>query len=230
MHGNGTPDVPVRLTRRTASRAGATSPASTLTPASTRGGRPAMRRRLSRSLLGLTLAGALLGPAAPALLADGDGAPPAPAAGGVLALRQTPHLWVVDAAGAAHLAADPPALAAHAAAGAPRTEVALDDLRRLPRGEPWLSLPLVRLGEFVYLPQTAADGEVPVLRLVMSAEDLHLIGVDAENYGRLVLDRQAWEARTGLRVDALRYDALNLDGHPFVQPVYPESNSETATA
>jgi hypothetical protein len=187
-----------------------------------------MPRRLARSLLGLTLAGALLGPAAPALLADGG--PRAPVAGELLSLEQTPHLWAVDAAGTAHLASDPYALAEHAAAGAPRTGVSLDDLRRLPRGEPYLSMPLVKRGDSVYLPQAQADGAAPVLCLIKSIDDLRLIGVDAGNYGRLVLDQPAWEARTGLRVDALRSATLNLDGHPSVQPVYPESNSPVETA
>jgi hypothetical protein len=192
MHGNSTPDVPVR------------------------------RARLARALLGLTLAGALFG-AAPAAFADGG--PRAPVAGEVLALAQTPHLWAVDAAGTAHLASDPFALAEHAAAGAPRMAVSLDELRQLPRGEPWLSMALVKLGDFVYLPQAQAPGTAPVLRLVKSVDDLSLLGVGADNYGRLVLDRAAWEARYGFNVDGLRYDTLALDGQPAV--VAPWESSQT---
>jgi hypothetical protein len=226
MNGNGngngaldTPDVPLRRTRRAAARAAATSPPSAPGP---RGGRPTPGRRLARALLGLTLAGALCGAATAALA---DGGPRAPVSGELLALEQTPHLWAVDAAGTAHLASDPFALAEHAAAGAPRTAVSLDELRQLPRGEPWLSMALVKLGDFVYLPQAQAPGTAPVLRLVKSVDDLSLLGVGADNYGRLVLDRAAWEARYGFNVDGLRYDTFSLDGQPAV--VAPWESSQT---
>jgi hypothetical protein len=195
MYGNGTPGVPVR---------------------------PTLHRRLARSLLGLTLAGSLVGGAAAAFA---DVGPRAPVSGELLSLAQTPHLWAVDAAGTAHLASDPSALAEHAAAGAPRLAVSLDELRQLPRGEPWLSMALVKIGDFVYLPQAQAPGTAPVLRLIKSVDDLSLMGIDAANYGRLVLDRAAWEARYGLNVDGLRYDTFSLDGQPAV--VAPWESSQT---
>jgi hypothetical protein len=234
MNGNGngngaldTPDAPLRLTRRAAARAGATSTPRAPSP---RGGGPTLHRRLARALLGLTLAGSLLGAATAAAFADGG--PRAPVAGELLALEQTPHLWAVDAAGTAHLASDPFALAQHAAAGAPRMAVSLDELRSMPRGEPWLSMALVKIGDFVYLPQEQAPGSAPVLRLIKSVDDLSLLGIGADNYGRLVLDRPAWEARYGFNVDGLRYDTFSLDGTPAVVTPWESSQTpiETGTA
>jgi hypothetical protein len=220
MHGNGTPDVPVRLTRRMASRAGATG--TPRTP-STRGGRPTTNRGLSRALLSLALAGSLLGGVV--AVAAADGGPRAPVSGEILSLEQTPHLWTVDAAGTAHLASDPSALAAHAVPGAPRLEVSLDELRQMPRGEPYLSMALVKIGDFVYLPQEQAPGSAPVLRLIKSVDDLRLMGIGADNYGRLVLDRADWEARYGFNTDGLRYDTFSFDGTPAV--VAPWESSQT---
>jgi hypothetical protein len=220
MHGNGTPDVPVRLTRRQAARAGETGTPHAPSP---RGGRPTLNRRLAPALLGLALAGSLLGGVV--AVAAADGGPRAPVSGEILSLEQTPHLWAVDAAGTAHLASDPFALAAHATAGAPRTAVSLDELRQMPRGEPYLSMALVKLGDFVYLPQEQTPGTAPVLRLIKSVDDLSLLGIGADNYGRLVLDRAAWEARYGFNVDGLRYDTFSLDGQPAV--VTPWESSQT---
>ena len=54
---------------------------------------------------------------------------------------------------------------------------------------------------------------------------MRLLGVDADNSGRLVLDRAAWEARYGFDVDGLRYDTFSLDGTPAV--VAPWESSQT---
>ena len=180
-----------------------------------------MNRLISRSLISLTLASSLFGGAT----AFADGGPRAPVSGEILSLEQTPHLWAVDAAGTAHLASDPFALAEHATPGAPRMQVSLDDLRQMPRGEPYLSMALVKIGDFIYLPEEQAIGTAPVLRLVKSVDDLSLLGINAENYGRLVLDRSAWEARYGFNVDGLRYDTFSFDGQPAV--VAPWESSQT---
>jgi hypothetical protein len=182
-----------------------------------------MNRLLSRSLLSLSLMSSLIGGATAAAFADGG--PRAPVSGEILSLEQTPHLWAVDAAGTVHLASDPYVLAQHSAAGAPRMEVSLADLRQMPRGEPWLSMALVKIGDFVYLPEEQATGSAPVLRLIKSVDDLSLLGIDADNYGRLVLDRSAWEARYGFNVDGLRYDTFSFDGQPAV--VAPWESSQT---
>lgn len=167
------------------------------------------RRLLARSLLGLTLASAPFA-VAPGVWADTE--PAAPYAGELLALRQTPQLWAVDAAGAALLVADSSALAAHEVGVVPHSEVSLHGLRQMPGGELWLSLPMVKVGDTVYLPQARADGATTVLRPVASIDDLALIGIDAENYGRQILDQATWEARSGLRVADLLIESLVLDG------------------
>ena len=82
----------------------------------------------------------------------------------------------------------------------------------MPGGELWLSLPMVKVGDTVYLPQARADGATTVLRPVASIDDLALIGIDAENYGRQILDQATWEARSGLRVADLLIESLVLDG------------------
>ena len=179
-----------------------------------------LNRQLSRALLGVALAGALLG-SAPALGAAGGASATAP--GDVLALRQTPHYYVGDEAGTIHLAADVPALSTHSVAWSTRKDVTVGDLRQYNLGDPWLSMMLVRIGTAIYLPQAQTDGGQPVLRLVGSIDDLALIGVNTENYGRIVLEQPAWEARYGLRVDDLRSADLSLDGQPRVGPPAPEA-------
>jgi hypothetical protein len=181
-----------------------------------------MNRQLSRSLLSLTLASTFAVALVPAAFADGGRAP---VSGEILALEQTPHLWAVDAAGTAHLASDPRALTEHAAAGAPRMEVSLDELSQMPRGEPYLSMALVKIGDFVYLPEPQSGGATPTLRLIKSVGDLTFLGITGDNYGRLVLDRAAWEARYGFDVDGLRYDTFSFDGQPAV--VAPWESSQT---
>jgi hypothetical protein len=139
-------------------------------------------------------------------------APPPAFPGEVLALEQTPHLWVADQQGVAHLAGDPVALAAHPVDWKDRRDITKDELGAMPRGEPWLSMSLVRLGEAIYLPRQTGDGAPPTLAHVTSADDLALMGVTAENYGQLVLDRPAWEQRYGYDAARLQVDGdLSLD-------------------
>src|SRR5262245_20120641 len=118
-----------------------------------------MNRKLTRPLLSLALAGALVTAAVPPVLAEGG--PPAAHSGEVLALENTPHIFVRDAAGVVHLAADPASLAQHQVNWLGSKDVSLADLRQLAPGEPWLSMALVKLGDFVYLPQAPAPGAAP---------------------------------------------------------------------
>jgi hypothetical protein len=186
-----------------------------------------MNRKLARPLLSLTVAGALLGAAVPAALADA--LPQAPPMGEVLALEHTDNLFIRGADGAVHLAADPKALAGIDVDWFARKDVSLDALRRFARGEPLLSLALVKIGDAVYLPQAASDGRAPVLRLVKPA-DLALIGVTGENAGRLVLEQGAWEARYGLRTADLPTEDLSLDGVPAVGPAQPQEPTPNEVA
>jgi hypothetical protein len=186
-----------------------------------------MNRKLNRPLLSLALAGTLLGATSVGALADAM--PQAPVLGEVVALENTPHIFVRDANGALHLVSDPRALAGQNVDWLTRKDVSIDDLRRLNRGEPFLSLALVRIGDAIYLPQAPLDGGAPVLRLVKSPADLSLLGVSGENYGRIVLEQEAWEARYGLSTSALQVEDLSLDGNPPVGPANPQEATPTET-
>jgi hypothetical protein len=186
-----------------------------------------MNRKLARSLLSLTAAGALLGATSAAALADA--LPQAPIMDEVFALQNTPHLFFLDENGAVHLASDPQALAGIDVDWFARRDVTLDQLRQYTRGEPLLSLALVKIGEAVYLPQTPSGGGAPVLRLVKPA-DLPVIGVTGENAGRLVLEQGAWEARYGLRTADLPTEDLSLDGAPAVGPAMPQEPTPNEVA
>jgi hypothetical protein len=189
-----------------------------------------MNRKLTRPLLSLALAGSLLGATTAAALADA--LPQAPGGGEVVALENTEHLFVRDGNGALHLVSDPKALAGQNVDWLTRKDISIDDLRRFNRGEPLLSLALVKIGDAIFLPQAPIDGGAPVLRLVKSPSDLSLLGVSGENYGRIVLEQGAWEARYGLRTSALQVEDLSLDGVPAVGPALPQepTPSEEATA
>ncbi len=149
--------------------------------------------------------------------------------GEVVALENTNHLFVRDTNGALHLVSDPRAMAEQHVDWLIRKDVSLDDLRRLNRGEPFLSLALVKIGDAIYLPQAPIDGGAPVLRLIKSPADLALLGVSGENYGRIVLEQEAWEARYGLSASALQVEDLSLDGNPAVGPANQQEATPTAT-
>ena len=102
-----------------------------------------MNRKLARSLLSLTAAGALLGATGAVALADA--LPQAPIMDEVIALQDTPHLFVLDEQGAVHLASDPKALTGIDVDWFARRDVTLGQLRQYTRGEPILSLALVKI-------------------------------------------------------------------------------------
>jgi hypothetical protein len=175
-------------------------------------------RTLALTLPALALAGALTFMSAQALPAS---AAEMPAAGQVLALEGTEHLWVVDEQGVAHLAADPQTLNGRVVDWSQREDVTLPELQSISRGTPWLSAALVRIGDAIYVPQFGAPGQAPTLLHVKSGQDLTLLGVDAGNYASLVLDQAAWESRYGYATAGLSYDDFRLDGTPAVGPQLP---------
>ena len=187
-----------------------------------------MNRKLARSLLSLTVAGALLGATGAVALADA--LPQAPLMDEVFALENTPHLFFLDENGAVHLASDPKALAGIDVDWFHRRDVTLGQLRQFTPGEPILSLALVKIGDAVYLPQAPIGGGAPKLRLVKSIADLAVIGITGENYGRLVLEQAAWEARYGLRTADLQTEDLSLDGVPAVGPAMPQEPTPNEVA
>jgi hypothetical protein len=186
-----------------------------------------MNRKLTNPVLSLTLSGAFLALNMAPLTAFADVQPQTFAAGEVVALENTPHLFVRDEAGMLHMASDAQALAGRAVSWEKRRDIPVGELRQYTLGTPWLSMALVRIGTAIYLPQAQADGGTPVLRLVGSVNDLALIGINAENYGRTVLDQAAWETRYGLRTIDLRFDDLSLDGQLRVGPPAPEVTIHT---
>ena len=185
-----------------------------------------MNRKLTRPVLSLTLAGSLMSLVCGAALADTR--PQAFTAGEVIALENTPHIFVSGDDGQLHLAADAKVLAGRDVAWSTRREVPVSALREYNLGAPLLSMSLVRIGTAIYLPQTQTDGGAPVLRLIGSIADLGLIGVNTENYGRLVLTQGEWEARYGMRVSDLRFEDLSLDGQHRVRPPTPEVTVATS--
>ena len=118
-----------------------------------------MNRKLARSLLSLTAAGALLGATGAVALADA--LPQAPIMDEVFALENTPHLFFLDEHGAVHLASDPKALTGIDVDWFARRDVTLGQLRQFAPCEPLLSLALVKIGEAVYLPQAPLGGGAP---------------------------------------------------------------------
>ena len=187
-----------------------------------------MNRKLARSLFSLTIAGALLGATGATALADA--LPQAPLMDEVFALQHTPHLFFLDEHGAVHLASDPQALAGIDVDWFTRRDITLDQLRQYQRGEPILSLALVKIGDAIYLPEAPRGGGAPKLRLVKSIADLAALGIGGENYGRLVLEQAAWEARYGLRTADLQAEDLSLDGFPAVGPAMPQEPTPNEVA
>ena len=95
----------------------------------------------------------------------------------VFALQNTPHLFFLDEDGAVHMASDPKALTGIDVDWFTRKDVTLDQLRQYQRGEPILSLALVKIGDAIYLPQAPFGGGAPKLRLVKSIADLSAVGI-----------------------------------------------------
>jgi hypothetical protein len=155
--------------------------------------------------------------------------------GQLLRLDGTDHLWVVDSQGAAHLAAGPDALAGKPVDWAGVRVETVDGLAALPKGAPYLTADLVKIGDAIYVPRFAADGTTPTLLRVQSPADLALLGVTDANYGQLVLDPAAWQQRYGVDPRRLPADEFRLFPAPVVVPA-PESSvdsvgsTETATA
>ncbi|MDQ3700887.1 MAG: hypothetical protein M3442_08205 [Chloroflexota bacterium] len=127
--------------------------------------------------------------------------------GGVVQLRGTPHLWIA-AGGSLHWAGDTRGLVGHAVNWGDRREVDLDTLRRYPLGGPWLSAGLVKIGDPIYFVKWETAEATPTLLHVQSIGDVELFGINAGNYGALVLDQAAWERRFGLATDSLARRAL----------------------
>ena len=198
-----------------------------------------MRHRVTLPLAAATASVARAGAAGAAPLAQlPAGVPPAlgPFAEGTLvALRGTPHLWVVDARGLLHWGGDTRALQGRTVRGELRVEVTLDQLKTMARREPWLSSGLVKLGDPIYLPKWEVGQAQPTLFHIRDIKDVEFFGIDAGNYGALVLERAPWEARYPFKTDTLARDVLasaaGLGATPVAdawRPLGWEANGYTA--
>ena len=158
-----------------------------------------------RWMLGVALALALVGTG----LSGGLPAGAAPAAqvtvgnGSVVGLQGTPHLFVGDEQGVLHWAGDTRALTGRFVSWSSRTDVTLDTLKSLRRGDPYLSAGLVKLGDPIYLVKWESGESSPTLLHIQSIADVELFGIDSSNYGSFVLDKSAWEQRFGMSTDTL---------------------------
>ena len=168
-------------------------------------------------LIVLVVAGVLIGwaAAAPAVRAQGT-----LAHGTVVALRGTPHLWIADRQGVLHWAGDTRALADKYVRWGieSRVEVTLEQLRRLTRGDPWLSAGLLKDGDPIYLVKWEQDWAAPRLLHIQSIGDVELFGINGGNYGRFVVERPTWEARFGRSVAGLQRSALAVVTMPRTLP------------
>jgi hypothetical protein len=140
-------------------------------------------------------------PAGPAVAAPSPQTAVTP--GMVLSLRGTPHLWVAAENFTLHWVGDPQALQGRLVDWDSRVEVVPEQLAALPLGEPWLSAGMVELERAVYVPTAQGAAPEPVLLRVQSIADLQLFGVNAQNYGALVLTPLQWEQRYPFRLDRL---------------------------
>ena len=131
-----------------------------------------------------------------------------PAAGAIVALRGTPHLWIADSQGTLHWSGDTRALAGRAVNWAARTEVSLEQLRAMRRGKPWLSAGLLKDGDPIYFVKWESDWSTPQLLHILSIADVELFGISATNYGQLVLDRTTWEQRFNVPASSLQRGVL----------------------
>ena len=127
--------------------------------------------------------------------------------GAVFSLQGTPHLWIFDA-GNLRWAGDTRALAAATVRWDRQCTIDATLLQSVDIGEPLLSLGLVKIGEPIYLAKWETSEPTPRLLHVQSLADVAVFGINADNYGRFVLDRGSWEQRFGFSTDALPRDSL----------------------
>ena len=188
-----------------------------------------VRRALAALLLALVYTVAVPGLPAAAQSTGPTGPTGAPAGvgpfqkGAVVALRGTPHLWFADDRGTLHWGGDTRALANRDILWSSRAEVSLEQLRTLPRGEPWLSTAFVRIGDAISLARWDSTAGAPALLRVQSAADLQVFGVDTSSYQSVVLEQAAWEQKFGHSADRLPRGDLAPTGAAPAAPADPWS-------
>jgi hypothetical protein len=153
-------------------------------------------------------------------IAGGVGLTPASAStctltvGAVVQLSGTPHLFIVDERRILHWGGDTRALSGRSIDWNNRCSVALDALRQMQRGDPWLSSGLPKIGDPIYLSKWEDSEQAPTLLHIQSIADVELFGINERNYGNFVLDRPMWESRYGFTVSSLQLGPL-ASAHSF---------------
>jgi len=125
------------------------------------------------------------------------------AAGQVLQLSGTPHLWFVDSFGVLHWGGDTRAIAGREINWSSTRGVSLPELVSRPIGDPWLSAGLVKIGDPIYLVKWEANQATPILLHVQSITDVQIFGINSTNYGSFVYDAAEWEQRFGFSLASL---------------------------
>ncbi len=140
--------------------------------------------------------------------------------GAVVQLVGTPHLFVADQQGVLHWGGDTRALAGKFIDWSVRCEVGLEALLQAPRGDPWLSSGLPKVGDAIYLSKWEDTDPSPTLLHIQSITDVELFGINAGNYGNFVIDATAWQQRYGFEIG-------QLDVGPLASPrvyAWPEAD------
>lgn len=143
--------------------------------------------------------------------------------GAVVGLDGTPHLWIADQTGVLHWGGDTRALQGQLIDWNTRITVDLDTLKTLQLGDPWLSAGLLKDGTPIYLVKWETTDSVPRLLHIQCIHDVEVFGINTNNYGRFVLDRDQWEAKFGFPVSTLQKGELattdpTCSGGPTLTP------------
>jgi len=179
-------------------------------------------RGLGRKIAALAAVLTLFGSAVPVGAAP-VGQLPLPS-GTVIALTGTPHLWIADDQSTLHWGGDTRGLANRFANWNDRREVTLAQLRSFRIGDPWLSAGLIKIGDPIYLAKWETNQDRPTLLHIQSIGDVELFGINGNNYGGLVLNKQTWERRFSMTVASLPRGVL-----ASAVPAAPAASAATAT-
>ena len=174
--------------------------------------RHTIKRTALAASLSLALATAAVSPAM------ADPLTQVPAAGAVVGLAGTAHLWIADALGTLHWAGDTRALAGKNVQWGNRTEVSLAQLQGMQRGDPWLTAGLLKSGDPIYFVKWETNQAAPQMLRIQTISDVELFGINSSNYGTMVLDEIAWER------------AYPFDFETLVKGTLPAATSSTVVA
>jgi hypothetical protein len=144
--------------------------------------------------------------------------------GAVVALQGTVHLWIADQNGVLHWGGDTRALQGQMIDWNTRISVSLETLRTLRLGDPLLSAGLLKDGTPIYLVKWETTDAVPRLLHIQCIRDVEVFGINSDNYGKFVLDRDQWEARFRIPASTLQRGEL-----PTTDPTCSSPGGPTPT-